>query len=525
MNMPAQPSGNEYLRAVLTSKVYDVVEVTPLQKMEKLSERFNNQIYIKREDRQPVNSFKIRGAYAMIAGLNEQQKAAGVIAASAGNHAQGVALSAKKLGLNALIVMPQNTPSIKVDAVRGFGGEVLLHGANFDEAKAKAIELAKSKNMTFIPPFDHPAVIAGQGSLAMELLQQQRQLDRIFVPVGGGGLAAGVAVLIKQLMPQVKVIGVESKDSACLQAALQAGEPVDLERVGLFADGVAVKRIGDETFRVCQAYLDDVITVDSDEICAAVKDIFENVRAIAEPSGALSLAGLKKYVKQHNIQGETLVNVLSGANLNFHSLRYVSERCEIGEKHEALLAVTIPEQKGSFLKFCHLLGDRAVTEFNYRYSDSGNTEQKKACIFVGVRVNGGESEKQEIISQLQVSGYDVQDLSDDDIAKTHIRYMIGGRNISPQQTDSQQMGSQRERLYSFVFPEQKGALVKFLQTLGTQWNISLFHYRNHGADYGDILCAFQISETTEQVFHHHLQELGYAYQDVTDSASYRYFLK
>lgn len=300
---------------------------------------------------------------------------------------------------------------------------------------------------------------------------------------------------------------------------------MDLERVGLFADGVAVKRIGDETFRVCQAYLDDVITVDSDEICAAVKDIFENVRAIAEPSGALSLAGLKKYVKQHNIQGETLVNVLSGANLNFHSLRYVSERCEIGEKHEALLAVTIPEQKGSFLKFCHLLGDRAVTEFNYRYSDSGNTEQKKACIFVGVRVNGGESEKQEIISQLQVSGYDVQDLSDDDIAKTHIRYMIGGRNISPQQTDSQQMGSQRERLYSFVFPEQKGALVKFLQTLGTQWNISLFHYRNHGADYGDILCAFQISETTEQVFHHHLQELGYAYQDVTDSASYRYFLK
>ncbi|MGR3807137.1 L-threonine ammonia-lyase [Pasteurella testudinis DSM 23072] len=510
MTISAQPNGNEYLRAVLTSNIYDVVEVTPLQKMEKLSQRFGNNIYIKREDRQPVNSFKIRGAYAMIAGLSNEQKAAGVIAASAGNHAQGVALSAQKLGLKALIVMPQNTPSIKVDAVRGFGGEVLLHGANFDEAKAKAIELSRSKNMTFIPPFDHPSVIAGQGSLAMELIQQSQHIDRIFVPVGGGGLVAGVAVLIKQLMPNVKVIGVESKDSACLQAALAAGEPVDLDRVGLFADGVAVKRIGDETFRVCQQYLDEVITVDSDEICAAVKDIFENVRAISEPSGALSLAGLKKYAKLHNIQGETLVNILSGANLNFHSLRYVSERCEIGEKHEALLAVTIPEQKGSFLKFCHLLGDRAVTEFNYRYADN-----KQACIFVGVRISGGEAEKQEIISQLRVNGYDVKDLSDDEVAKTHIRYMIGGHSTS----------SQPERLYSFVFPEQKGALVKFLQTLGTQWNISLFHYRNHGADYGDILCAFQLSEATEQVFNHHLQELGYAYQDITDSDSYQYFLK
>lgn len=508
--LSAQPSGSEYLTAVLTSNIYEVVEVTPLQKMEKLSERFENQIYIKREDRQPVNSFKIRGAYAMIVGLNEQQKSAGVIAASAGNHAQGVALSAKKLGLKALIVMPQNTPSIKVEAVRGFGGEVLLFGANFDEAKAKAIELAQVKNMTFIPPFDHPAVIAGQGSLAMELIQQSQNIDRVFVPVGGGGLAAGVAVLIKQLMPAVKVIGVESKDSACLQAAFAAGEPINLERVGLFADGVAVKRIGDETFRVCQQYLDDVITVDSDEICAAVKDIFENVRAISEPSGALSLAGLKKYVKQHQIQGETLVNILSGANLNFHSLRYVSERCEIGEKHEALLAVIIPEQKGSFLKFCHLLGDRAVTEFNYRYADN-----HRACIFVGVRISGGEAEKQEIISQLQCSGYDVQDLSDDDVAKTHIRYMIGGRSAS----------SQCEKLYTFVFPEQKGALVKFLQTLGTRWNISLFHYRNHGADYGDILCAFQLSEATEQMFQHHLQELGYAYQDVTDLLSYQYFLK
>ncbi|TCP97203.1 L-threonine ammonia-lyase [Cricetibacter osteomyelitidis] len=502
------PTGSEYLRAVLSSKVYDVAQVTPLQVMPKLSARKHNQILIKREDRQPVHSFKLRGAYAMIAGLSVAQKTNGVIAASAGNHAQGVALSAKHLGLKALIVMPQSTPSIKVDAVRGFGSEVLLHGTNFDEAKAKAIELAESKNMTFIPPFDHPAVIAGQGSLAMELLQQNTNIDRIFVPAGGGGLLAGIAVLIKQLLPDIKVIGVESKDSACLYAALKAGHPVDLERVGLFADGVAVKRIGDETFRVCQQYVDDMVLVDSDEICAAMKDIFEDVRAVAEPSGALSLAGLKKYVEEHNIQGETLVNILSGANVNFHTLRYVSERCELGEKHEALFAVTIPEQKGSFLKFCNILGNRAVTEFNYRYSDDVT-----ARVFVGVRISG-EAEKQEIIAQLQQGGYDVMDMSDDDMAKTHIRYMIGGRSSS----------ELKERLYSFEFPEQKGALVKFLETLGTQANISLFHYRAHGVDYGDILAGFQLDDTQLENFHRHLEVLGYVYQDVTDSPAYRYFL-
>ncbi|HDR1195878.1 threonine ammonia-lyase, biosynthetic [Pasteurella multocida] len=505
----AHPTGAEYLKAVLSSKVYDVAQVTPLQDMAKLSERLGNKVFIKREDRQPVHSFKLRGAYAMIAGLSAEQKASGVIAASAGNHAQGVALSAKHLGLRALIVMPQNTPSIKVDAVRGFGGEVLLHGANFDEAKAKAIELAESKNMTFIPPFDHPAVIAGQGSIAMELLQQNSQIDRIFVPVGGGGLAAGIAVLIKQLMPEIKVIGVESKDSACLYRALKAGKPIDLDRVGLFADGVAVKRIGNETFRVCQQYIDDVVLVDGDEICAAVKDIFENVRAIAEPSGALSLAGLKKYVKEHNIQGETLVNVLSGANLNFHTLRYVSERCEIGEQHEALLAVTIPEQPGSFLKFCHILGHVPVTEFKYRYADD-----KQACIFVGVRITGQE-EKQTIINQLQQNGYDLIDLSNDDIAKTHVRYMIGGRSNSPL----------KERLYSFEFPEQKGALLKFLETLGqTHWNISVFHYRAHGADYGNVLAGFQLNDEDLDAFNQHLEKLGYVYQDVTESPAYRYFL-
>lgn len=506
-----QPTGAEYLKAIITlgSKVYQAAQITPLQEMEKLSARLNNTVLIKREDRQPVHSFKLRGAYAMISSLTKQQQQAGIIAASAGNHAQGVALSAKLLGLKALIVMPQNTPKIKVEAVKGFGGEILLYGANFDEAKAKAIELAETEHMSFIPPFDHPMVIAGQGTLAMEMLQQYSGIDRIFVPVGGGGMAAGVAVLIKQLMPEIKVIGVESKDSACLYAALQAGKPVDLERVGLFADGVAVKRIGDETFRLCQQYLDEVVLVDSDEVCAAMKDLFENVRAIAEPSGALALAGLKKYIKQYQLQGEKLATVLSGANLNFHTLRYVSERCEIGEKREALLAVTIPEQKGSFLTFCNLLGNRAVTEFNYRYADP-----QKACIFVGVRTQN-EAEKADIIADLSQAGFEVEDMSDDDIAKTHIRYMIGGRTRCEKQ----------ERLYSFEFPEQKGALLKFLETLGTHWNISLFHYRNHGADYGNILAGFQFEQNDFNEFKCHLSELAYIYQDVTDSKAYRFFLK
>ncbi len=501
-------SNTDYLRRILSSNIYDLAQVTPLQKMEKLSARLKNNIFIKREDRQPVHSFKLRGAFAMISNLSKAQKEAGVIAASAGNHAQGVALSAKHLGLRALIVMPQNTPSIKVDAVRGYGGEVLLFGANFDEAKAKAMELAEELNMTFVHPFDAPNVIAGQGTIAMELIQQRGDLDRIFVPVGGGGLIAGIAVLIKQLIPEIKVIGVESKDSACLYAALKAGQPTDLERVGLFADGIAVKRIGEETFRLCQQYVDDVVLVDNDQICAALKDIFENVRAVAEPSGAASLAGLKKYVKEHQIEGENLACILSGANLNFHTLRFVSERCEIGEKHEALLAVTIPEQRGSFLTFCQILGNRAVTEFNYRHADDRN-----ACIFVGVRINGSQ-EKMEIIKELQQNGYNVEDLSDDDIAKTHIRYMVGGRAAS----------IKNEKLYRFEFPEQKGALLKFLKAL-TNWDISLFHYRAHGADYGDILAAFTMENGSEAELTHHLEQLGYRFQDVTDSLSYRYFLK
>ncbi|WP_140921364.1 threonine ammonia-lyase, biosynthetic [Limnobaculum xujianqingii] len=506
--LSSAPTGAEYLRAVLCSPVYDVAQVTPLQVMNKLSTRLKNTVLVKREDRQPVHSFKLRGAHAMIAGLNEQQKANGVIAASAGNHAQGVALSATGLGIRSLIVMPLTTPDIKVDAVRGFGGEVLLHGANFDEAKAKAIALSEQEGYIFIPPFDHPAVIAGQGTIGMELIQQDAHLDRIFVPVGGGGLAAGVAVLIKQLMPEIKVIGVEAEDSACLVAAMNAGQPVDLERVGLFADGVAVKRIGDETFRLCREYLDDVITVDSDAICAAVKDLFEDVRAIAEPSGALALAGLKKYAEQHNLEGERLACILSGANLNFHGLRYVSERCELGEKREALLAVTIPEQKGSFLKFCQLLGGRSVTEFNYRYASD-----KDACIFVGVRLTRGQTEREEIIRELRDDGYQVVDLSDDEMAKLHVRYMVGGRPAKPLS----------ERLYSFEFPESGGALLKFLQTLGTYWNISLFHYRSHGTDYGRVLAAFELVGHDAE-FEQHLEQLGYDYHDETDNPAFRFFL-
>ncbi|WP_319927274.1 threonine ammonia-lyase, biosynthetic [Xenorhabdus littoralis] len=507
----SEPKGAEYLKAALSAPVYDVAQVTPLQEMKKISARLDNTILVKREDRQLVHSFKLRGAYAMIAGLTKEQKTKGVITASAGNHAQGVALSASKVGIKATVVMPIATADIKVDAVRSFGGAVLLHGANFDEAKAKAIEMAKEHGYTFVPPFDHPAVIAGQATLAMELLQQDVHLDRIFVPVGGGGLIAGVAVLIKQLVPEMKVIGVEAEDSACLKAALKAGHPVDLPRVGLFAEGVAVKRIGDETFRLCQQYVDDVITVDSDAICSAVKDIFEDVRAIAEPSGALALAGLKKYVQQHQIQGERLAHILSGANVNFHGLRYVSERSELGEQREALLAVTIPEQKGSFLNFCQILGPRIVTEFSYRYSDA--TDPSKACIFVGIRLSRGNAERREIIEELKSSGYQVADFTDDEMAKLHVRYMIGGRPSKPLQ----------ERLFSFAFPESPGALLKFLQTLGTHWNITLFHYRSHGTDYGRVLAAFELSEP-EVRFDRHLDELGYEYHDETDNPSFKLFL-
>ncbi len=502
-------SGADYLRQILRAPIYEVASVTPLQDMPRLSERIHNQVQLKREDRQPVHSFKLRGAYNMVSSLDEQQKAAGVIAASAGNHAQGMALSGTKLGIKTIIVMPKTTPDIKVDAVRSFGGEVVLHGSNFDEAKAEAERLAALHGYTFVPPFDHPLVIAGQGTIGMEMLQQNGHLDYIFVPVGGGGLAAGVAVLIKQLMPEIKVIAVEPEDSACLKAALDAGEPVVLDQVSMFADGVAVKRIGDETFRLCQKYLDGHVCVSSDEICAAVKDIFEDTRAIAEPSGALALAGLKKYAEQQQLKDQKLATVLSGANTNFHGLRYVSERCELGEKREGLLAVTIPERQGAFLEFCNLIGGRAVTEFNYRYGDD-----ELANIFVGVRLQNGQQELDSIIKDLREGGYPVVDLSEDEMAKQHIRYMIGGKPSKPM----------NERLYSFEFPEYPGALLRFLRVLTTHWNISLFNYRNHGADYGRVLCAFELDDSDLSEFSAHLRELDYQYKDESANPAYKFFL-
>lgn len=502
-------SHSDYLREILRAPVYEVAIVTPLQAMPRISARLNNTIELKREDRQPVHSFKLRGAYNMMVQLNQAQKMAGVIAASAGNHAQGVAFSGKKLGIKTTIVMPRTTPEIKIAAVHSFGGKVLLHGNNFDEAKAKALELAYTHGYTFIPPFDHPQIIAGQGTIGIELVQQNAHLDYIFLPVGGGGIAAGVAVIIKQLMPHIKVIGVEAEESACLKAALDAGKPVTLENVGTFADGVAVKRIGDESFRLCQQYLDDTLTVSSDEICAAVKDIFEDTRAISEPAGALSLTGLKRYSELHGLKNKKMAAILSGANTNFHSLRYVSERAELGEKREGLLAVNIAERKGAFLDFCNVLGGRAVTEFNYRYNSDA-----QANIFVGVRLLNGQKELDLIISDLRQKNYEVIDLSDDEMAKVHVRYMIGGRPTR----------AIKERVYSFEFPEYPGALVRFLSTLGTHWNISLFNYRNHGADYGRVLCGFELEDKDLSSFTAHLYELGYCWKEENSSPSYQFFL-
>lgn len=514
LKLDGSPDPQAYLRAILCAPVYEVAKKTALQKMPKLSSRLDNHILVKREDNQPVHSFKLRGAYAMMATLSHDERTKGVITASAGNHAQGVALAGKHLGVKTIIVMPVVTPDIKIDAVKGFGGEVLLYGDNFDEAKAHAIKLSQQQQMTFVPPFDHPSVIAGQGTIGLELIQQYANLDRVFVPVGGGGLAAGVAILIKQLMPHIKVIGVEAQDAACLAAAFEAGEPVDLERVGLFAEGVAVKRIGSETYRLCKAYLDDLILVDSDEICAALKDIFDDVRAVAEPSGALSLAGLKKYVQQYDIKHEHLAHILSGANMNFHTLRYVSERAELGEQREALFAVTIPEQRGSFLAFCKLLGGRAVTEFNYRFADTEKCQTEGASVFVGVRLTKGLPERQEILNDLRDHGLSVVDLSDDEMAKMHVRYMVGGRPNKKIE----------ERLFSFEFPEATGALLRFLTTLGTKWNITLFHYRSHGTDYGRVLVAFEVLENTSGL-KEHLDLLGYEYHDETNNPSFKFFLQ
>ncbi|MDN3652472.1 threonine ammonia-lyase, biosynthetic [Thalassotalea ponticola] len=501
--------GLEYLRRILTSWVYDVAVETDLTELTRLSLQTGQQIYLKREDQQPVHSFKIRGAYNRLCQLTEQQKSLGVIAASAGNHAQGLALAARHLGIKATIVMPITTPEIKVDNVRRLGGEVRLLGKSFNEAAQAAKQAAQREQKTIIHPFDDSFVIAGQGTVAKELMQQLPDVDAVFVPVGGGGLLAGMAVYIKQLNPNIRVIGVEAEDSACLAAALQNGTPVDLARVGLFADGVAVKRIGNQTFSLIRHFCDQVITVSSDEICAAIKEIFEQTRVIAEPAGALSLAGLLKYCQR--AQGkQKLAAVLSGANMNFHSLRYVSERCELGEQKEAVLAVEIPEQKGSFRKFCKALGGKAITEFNYR-----GDGREQAHIFVGVRVTQGNCELVQLISDLRKQGYKVNDLTSNELAKLHVRYMIGGHNRQQAKT---------ERLFSFEFPEYPGALEIFLDTLGAHWNISLFHYRNHGAAFGQVLAGVEIDARDELAFFRHLHDLGYQFQEETDNPAYQLFL-
>ncbi len=505
-----------YLQKILLSSVYDVAKVTPLSHMGKLSARLGQEIYLKREDMQPVHSFKLRGAYNRISQLTQAECERGVVCASAGNHAQGVALSASSRGVDAVIVMPTTTPDIKIDAVRRRGGNVLLHGESFDQANAHAQHLAQTEGRVYIAPFDDEAVIAGQGTVAQEMLQQQRDLELVFVPVGGGGLVAGIAAYYKAVRPSVKIIGVEPEDAACLKAAMAAGEPVTLSQVGLFADGVAVKRIGTEPFRVAQQYVDEVVTVSSDEICAAVKDIFEDTRAIAEPAGALSLAGLKKYLAQATPAlaeagkpARKVAAIVSGANVNFHSLRYVSERCELGEQKEAVLAVKVPEVPGSFLKFCELLGKRAMTEFNYRFSG-----RDSAVVFAGIRLSGGQQELKEIVASLTSGGFEVQDLTNDETAKLHVRYMVGGHPTEPLS----------ERLFSFEFPEYPGALLKFLTTLGSRWNISLFHYRNHGAAFGRVLAGFEVPEGDHEAFGRFLTELGFVWQEETHSPAYQLFL-
>lgn len=498
----------DYLRRILLAPVYDIAKETDLTPLTKLSARLNNQVFLKREDQQPVHSFKLRGAYNKLSQLSEEQCLHGVVAASAGNHAQGLAMAAGKLGIKATIVMPITTPDIKVDNVKRLGADVRLIGKSFNEAQSASQEIALKEQKTPIHPFDDPDVIAGQGTVAKELLQQLPHADAVFVPVGGGGLLAGMAVYLKQLRPELKIIGVEAEDSACLLAAMNAGEPTDLSQVGLFADGVAVKRIGEHTFSLIKHYCDDVITVTSDEICAAIKDIFEHTRVIAEPAGALSLAGVNKYC-QTSVGNESLVSILSGANMNFHSLRYVSERCELGEQKEAVLAVTIPEEKGSFRKFCQALSGRGITEFNYRYAGSS-----EANIFVGVKISGGVEERVSLLQSLTKSHYQVRDFTENELAKLHVRYMIGGQ--SPMQTN--------ERIFRFQFPEYPGALENFLDTLGEHWNITLFHYRNHGAAFGQVLAGFEVSDTEQLAFFRHLKDLGYEWQEETQNQAYHAFL-
>jgi threonine dehydratase len=500
---------DSYVERILKARVYDVAHETPLTRAPQLSARLGNTVLLKREDLQPVFSFKLRGAYNKLINLDVEIRARGVIAASAGNHAQGVALSAKKLGIPALIVMPRTTPAIKVRSVRAHGGKVILFGDSYDDAYTHAMELVTEKQLTFIHPFDDPDVIAGQGTIGMEILRQHPEPPAaIFVPVGGGGLIAGIAAYVKWLYPQVKIIGVEPAEAPTLHAALAVGRRITLPRVGLFADGVAVRLIGAETFRIARERVDEVVLVSTDEICAAIKDIFDDTRGIAEPAGALAVAGLKRWVETTGIRDAHLVAIESGANINFDRLRHVAERAELGEHREALLAVEIPERPGSFLSFCKTIGKRQITEFNYRYADT-----QRAQVFVGVELTRGDEERAELIERLTDKHFKVLDMTDNETAKQHIRFMVGGHAPS----------IDAETLIRFEFPERPGALLDFLTALGKRWNISLFHYRNHGAAYGRVLMGAQIPPLEQQDFHHSLDALGYRYFDETGNPAYQIF--
>lgn len=500
----------QYIEKILKARVYDVAQQTPLDLMRNLSQRLNNHVMLKREDLQPVFSFKLRGAYNKIVNLPPEVARNGVITASAGNHAQGVALAASKLGIRSLIVMPRTTPDIKVASVRNLGGTITLHGDTYDEAYQHAVTLAEQNGMAFVHPYDDPDVIAGQGTVAMEILRQHTDpLHAIFVPVGGGGLIAGVAVYVKYLWPEIKVIGVEPEDAASMYEALRDGERTVLSHVGIFADGVAVKQAGKEPFRIAQQYVDEIILVNTDEICAAIKDIFDDTRSIAEPAGALAVAGLKKYVGREGVTAQRMVAIDSGANMNFGRLRHVAERAEVGERHEAILAVTIPERPGSFGEFCHMIGDRSITEFNYRYADAAT-----AHVFVGIKLAQGDAERHEIVQCLKNASYPVIDMTDNEMAKLHVRYMVGGHPPV--------IG--HERIYRFEFPERPGALLRFLDKMGRRWNISLFHYRNHGDAYGRVLVGVQVPPAEAAAFQDYLADLNYAYEDETENPAYRLFL-
>jgi len=500
---------DRFMPGIMRCRLEDLVHETPIQGMPALSDRLGVDILLKREDLQPVFSFKLRGAYAKLKSLDETQRKRGVICASAGNHAQGVAMAARHLGIHSVVVMPAITPDIKVDAVRKLGAEVVIHGDDFDTACNFALERSRSENLTFVHPYDDPEVITGQATIAMELYRQCAAVpDYLFICVGGGGLASGMAIVSRYLQPDTKIIGVEAAESASMKAAIEAGEPVTLDRVGHFAEGVAVRRTGQLTFDICSDLLDDVITVDNDEICAAVQDVYEDTRAIAEPAGVLAVAGIRRYFAADPQPGKTAVAVLSGANVNFARLRHIAERAAVGEESEALLGVTIPERPGSFLDFCQTVGLRGITEFNYRYSDT-----REAHIFVGITLKQGLEEKREIMGELTGHGLQVIDLSANEVARQHIRHMVGGH--APVSD---------ERLLRFQFPERPGALLQFLTGMQSDWNISLFHYRNHGSEYGRVLMGIQVPEEDEAQFQAFLDSTGYSYVAEAGNPAYAMFL-